>query len=142
MNRLLQMRLVRQEEPNGCLIACMAMAVNASYREVAGWFPRVNAAEQGLTHYHLFEFFAAHGFAYQHINRYCWTGEMKERASWPLPLVADATLCRVDGGKGGEWSHGIMVMRDGRALDPAHGEHKWSDYAKCGSMMPLFDLRA
>lgn len=138
MTRLRNIQLVRQEEPDGCLVACLAMVAGRKYANVRGWFRDVSG---GLNHYQLFDYLWAEDFACQHVNQYSWA-TAKERSLWPLPLIADATICFVDGGRGGAWTHGIVALRDGRVLDPAHGERQFKDYSKVGAMMPVFDVRS
>lgn len=132
------MILVRQEHSEGCLIACLAMVSDKTYADVFAMFTRHDPTESGLNEYQVQDFLSQHGFSFQIINKYSWMGEDKRRGVWPAPLSAELTICRVDGGRGGEWSHGIVVTRDGVAYDPVHGVREWSEYDRVGSMMPLF----
>lgn len=142
MNRLDHIALVRQEHPEGCMLACLAMICGKTYQEVRAYFERDDPNEHGLSIYPLFEYLSREGFAYQFLNQYTWGGPTKEREVWPLPLPAKAAICAVDGGRGGENSHGVVLLRDGTVLDPTHGQRKWSDYTKCGMMLPLWDMQA
>lgn len=141
MNRLSQIKLIRQEDADGCLVACMAMVTGKTYAEVKAAFPRENVAERGLIHYHMFDFLSGEGFAFSWFQKYRWSGADKEREVWPMEFTAEAAICGVDAGRGGENSHGIVALRDGRVLDPAHGERRWNDYQKFGYVMPLWDVR-
>jgi hypothetical protein len=127
-------RLVRQEHPEGCLVACLAMVSGRTYAEVSALFVRDRYEDGGLNDYQVFDFLASEGFFWRHVHCYSHIGPSKEREQWPLPLATDITICRVDAGRGGQLSHGIVVTRDGQAYDPASGLRKFSDYATVGAM--------
>lgn len=126
--------LVLQEHPNGCLVACMAMVAGMSYADVAARFPREDLSQHGLVEYHVLDFLSEEGFVVQRFTKYTWTGASKSRDEWPIPMTAEVAICMVDGGRGGENSHGVVLYRDGRVLDPVHGERSWSDYTRVGAM--------
>lgn len=139
MSRLSNIGLVRQEDPNGCLVACMAMIAGLSYQDVRALFPRV--AQGGLTHYAFMDFLARHDFAYQFLFKFDQTN-YAVRDDWPRAPWADAHICGVDAGRGGESSHGVVLLRDGTILDPmADAPRRMSDYPKCGYMCGIFDVR-
>lgn len=126
--------LVRQEHAEGCLVACLAMVAGRTYAEVDAMFVRDRYEDSGLNDYQVFDFLAREGFFWRHVHRFTLIGPSKERGVWPLPLTTDLTICRVDAGRGGPLSHGVVVTRDGTAFDPAFGLRRFTDYASVGAM--------
>jgi hypothetical protein len=128
------MQLVKQQHPEGCLVACLAMVAGRTYAEVDSMFVRDRYEDGGLNDYQVFDFLAEEGFFWCHVHRYSHLGPSKVREQWPLPLTTDLTICRVDAGRGGPLSHGIVVTRDGQAFDPALGVRRFEDYTAVGAM--------
>jgi hypothetical protein len=139
VSRLSNVRLVRQEDPNGCIVACLAMVTGKSYAEIRRMYPSVAEPHGGLTLFDFTNFFTLHGFAFQLIH--AWDRAIDgKHTDWPFRPWADAHLCGVDAGRGGSSSHGVILLRDGTVLDPAHGERRWSDYPSVGYMCALYDV--
>ena len=140
MTRLASIRHVRQEDPNGCIVACLAMIDGKSYAELRPFYPSVTEKHGGLTLYDFSNYFTRAGFAFQLIHAYdrIVSGE---HAGWPFAPWADAHLCGVDGGRGGAHSHGVVLLRDGTVLDPSHDTpRRWEDYPRVGYMCGLYDV--
>jgi hypothetical protein len=131
------MKLVLQEHPEGCLIACLAMVSGKTYREVDAMFVRDRYEDGGLNDYQVFDFLATEGFSWRHLHRHTLLGTEKVRQEWP-PVITSLAIARVNGGRGGSLSHGIVVTPEGVAYDPAQGVRRFSDYDTIGSVTLIY----
>lgn len=122
---------VRQEDSDGCLIACMAMVCGTSYAAMRARIPEFD--NKGLTLFDFMEVLALDGYAAQHI--YQWSRLTKKtREPWPLAPWANVHICGVNEGR-----HGVVLLRDGTVLDPMCDQpRKWSDYPNVGYMTAIF----
>lgn len=127
------MRLVRQEGPWGCGIACIAMVTGWSYRDVSALFPDKVEQKEGLSQWELMQAFAWFGYALRifGIGKYrFWPIEgngladhsdashlraLKHR-DWPTLNDAPATLVTVRAAEGG--LHVVVMTSDGAVYDP------------------------
>lgn len=126
--------LVRQEHPEGCLIACLAMVSGKTYADVDAMFVRDRYSDGGLNDYQVFDFLAAEGWFWRHVHQYTHIGPSKLRPTWPIPIETDLAIYRVDAGRGGPLSHGVVVTGDGTAYDPALGVRTLGAYEKIGAI--------
>lgn len=137
-------RHVRQEDSNGCGVACLAMVTGQDYRTVRSWF-RVRAwqnarwdgrtldeltreviephdfARHGITHWEVQQFLAEHGYA----SALLWKDRRPDdpRAVWP-EAFAETHIVSVQVVTG---NHYVVWLSDGRVLDPSGGETTLSD---------------
>lgn len=145
---------VRQEHTNGCVIASLAMISGKTYREVhddlapqlgnfvdvegkSEWRRGVDFNKDGMAiMFDGWGWLADNGFAIQ--QRYKFHYNI-ERPQWPLDPWADVHLCSVVTTQ----SHAVVLLRDGRVLDPLTPEpKKLSDYSKVESMMAVYKVSA
>lgn len=120
--RIDQIKHVRQQHPNGCGTACIAMILGTTYEEarhhVGGDF------ERGMTHYEWFEAFARSGLAVQFIFQRQQKLGNESRVRWPLLPWAPVHIVQCG-------NHYVVLLSDGSVLDPAlppHIHRTLSDY--------------
>lgn len=134
---------VLQEDTNGCGLACLAMLTGQTYRQVRADFE--NWGGDGTTEFHITAYLADKGYAWTwlhhgHIYKRELTGpdtwRTRMRDPWPPPLWANVHIASVETGRG---SHFIIVLRDGRVLDPATPEpRRWSEYGRCFNIAAVY----
>jgi hypothetical protein len=108
----MQITHVRQEHPNGCGIACVAMLTGQTYTQARGLFGG-EETERGMTHYDWFEALARCGYAAQFLfQREQKIGRTPPREVWPLPPWAPAHIVQTG-------NHYVVMLSDGTILDPA-----------------------
>ena len=117
---------IRQKDPYGCGVACVAMVAGVSYEDVqallGNWW---NGRDQGMTHYVLFELLSHYGFAVQNFFR---TNQLRyqPREPWPPEPVAPVSVAMTVTAQGG---HFVVWLEDGTVLDPlCEGTHTLADY--------------
>jgi hypothetical protein len=94
-------RLVRQEEPRGCVIACLAMIAGCRYEDVRR---DIDVDTCGVSYEHANGWLAERGFAVRTAQR--------------AMLFADVHLATFQT----TMPHAVVVLRDGTVLDPALDE--------------------
>lgn len=130
------MQIVRQEDFCGCVIACMAMVLGRSYESIKG---EVGDPGNGFAYVTWKEYLGRHGYAVQMFFRYD-PLTRSERVGWPLKPWTDVHFCAVDGGYGAG-SHLVVLLRDGRVLDPMSDEPRMlSDYSGISYMAGLYKV--
>jgi hypothetical protein len=142
---------IKQEDPAGCVPACLAMITGKTYREVADYLaPRVSTwgadaegkyvetvgisfAEHGMDFCKAYYYLMEHGFAWQSIGEVQYNN--RDKRIWPPEPWADLHLCdvRTSG------FHAVVMLRDGTVLDPLTPEPKrLSDYGAVFNVTGLF----
>ncbi len=113
---------VRQEDTNGCGIACLAMITGKTYLEVRDELVYYDGS--GLANHIIDEYLADHGYAVaRKFEASHWQQKKYGRTTreqWPVEPFADVHLCQVE-----TWSdtnHFVVMLRDGTILDP-YNEH-------------------
>jgi hypothetical protein len=128
---------VRQEETNGCGVAVLAMILGKSYAEARQLFEgAVDFEKKGISHCCLDGLLADLGYAVA--RKYLWRGfrfadhpdhEKDRRSPWPPEPFADLHICQVEVYERSPLAHFVLLLRDGRVLDPLTPEEKrLSDY--------------
>jgi hypothetical protein len=111
---------VRQEDMNGCGIACLAMVTGKTYQQVnADLTCRIG----GITDWTLWTYLADNGYASAWKYPVClYTNQPRD--IWPPALWADVHIAQVQNG-----THFVVVLRDGEVLDPAIATpRRYEDY--------------
>jgi hypothetical protein len=128
--------VVRQQDHHGCVIACIATVLEQPYGVVRAEFGEPG---RGIIYSWWQEYLGRHGYAFQFFYRHnCFT--KADREPWPLLPWTDLHFCCVDAGHG-MGSHLVVMLRDGRVLDPASDEpRRITDYASVSYMAGLFQI--
>lgn len=132
----MNIRHVRQEDPYGCGLACLAMLTEQTYRQVQAAFA---GHDRGIIDWAVQAYLADNGYAvaWKYPNR-IYNNQM--RADWPPALWADVHIAQVQMPAG---SHFIVVLRDGSVLDPAtDAPRRWSDYGAVNSIGAVYRIAA
>lgn len=126
-------RLVKQEAPWACAIACIAMVTGWSYRSVKALFPDEVSDSEGLSQWEIMQAFAWFGYALRIFGvgkyRYVPTEAsglagrsdkrhliaLKTRGGWPEIGDAEMSIVTVRAAGG---LHCAVVTRDGTVYDP------------------------
>jgi hypothetical protein len=105
----------RQEDTQGCAIACLAMVTGLAYRDVkAAWPPAKDFAADGITHFELQQFLGDRGIP--HLFRWRFelglnrVGAQVVRSDWPRPFAPVHII--------GVGAHDVVLLADGTILDP------------------------
>jgi hypothetical protein len=116
------MKLIRQQDPAGCALACIAMATRHSYETVKRWFPLSDFVNYGITHHDIEDYLGDHGFRFA--RKYRWlpgrdpkTLKQPERKLWPPQPFAPVHIIGINDGR-----HDVVWLPDGTVLDPNHEE--------------------
>ena len=137
------MRLVLQEDLNGCGLACLAMVTDQTYGQVKADFTGFD--NDGITEFHLWAYLSDHDYAWQWMYEYLiykrrktgdGTWQTQAREEWPPRLWADVHIASVRNSNG---AHFVVVLRDGTVLDPAVGERRWDDYRPVANIGAIYD---
>ena len=132
-------RHVRQEDVNGCCVACLAMVTDRSYAEVRAYFIGVGKTFEGegggIHEYDAESYLSDHGFAFT--RKYRWIGNNRPRPQWPAQSFAPVHILGVRGGG----AHAIVLLPDGTVLDPFHAEPRaLADYPDVAYMIGVWRL--
>jgi hypothetical protein len=105
------LRHVRQQDPFGCGVACVAMLTGQTYADALAQMGPLHAAgaahyqTNGGTHYDWFKALARLGYAVQFLFRH-------GHEVWPLPPWAPAHIVQVG-------NHVVVLLPSGDVFDPA-----------------------
>lgn len=136
----LPLKVVLQPENAGCMLAAVATITGKTYAEIRHLVTMGHDFSTEGTHGAVTdEIFAHLGYAVQERFRYDPRLEA-QRPRWPLAPWADVHLCQVqnlpDTGM-----HAVVLLRDGRVLDPwwgvVHGLHR---YPRVSSMTAVYKV--
>lgn len=133
-------RLIRQKEANGCVVACMAMVSGKTYDEARAdhIFSELADDAKGCSFREAEEYLWRHGFAWQEIYR-CGPPGNTNKTVWPPAPWADVHVCEVRTGQ----AHAVVLLKDGSVLDPLCDEPKrLTDYAEVYSVRAVFKCGA
>lgn len=115
---------IRQSDPNGCALACVAMILGMTYAEARAHYGDPQA---GKSYYWWMDVLGCAGFSYQHFFKYS-PHTNAPREDWPLKPWAPAHICNVDAGRG-SGTHVCVMLADGTVFDPAFdAPRRLSDY--------------
>lgn len=136
-------RWVRQEDPNGCFVAAMAMVTGKTYAQVkeeTGHAWMRGALDQTVENY-----LSQRGFAvtkwwqYDSCKAYAeQNGALDiKRNTWPLPPFAPIHVCQVKT----RVTHWVVMLSNGNVLDPVTPEVKrLTDYAEVTLIMGVWRI--
>ena len=130
------MKLVRQKESNGCIVASLAMIVGKSYDDVRAdhIFSALESEAKGCSFREVEEYLWRHGFAWQEVYR-CGPPGNTYKEVWPPRPWADEHICEV----ATSMAHAVVLLRDGTVLDPLTDEPKrLSDYREVYSVRAVY----
>lgn len=129
---------VRQEDPEGCGLAVLAMLTGRTYVEVRSdmiafyreaWDRAIDFGKRGLIYMDLDRVLGAHGFYYRHLYK-TWA------TSWPPEPFANLHYASVTQPSGR--SHFVAVDADGTVLDPLReGRFSLADWPEVGQLVGL-----
>ena len=128
-------RLVRQLDDDGCIVASLAMVTGCTYLDIKHEIPEFEQRE-GLNFRHVDDFLHRHGYAWQTIFAHMPPGNTK-RDPWPPAPWADVHLAEVEMPSGNY--HSVVMLADGRVLDPlTEAPRRLSDYPKVASVRAVY----
>lgn len=124
--------LIRQKDPYGCALACLAMVTGKAYEEVRAAFVGhdfgVSTRELrtgGISYVAVDGYLSDHGYAVRRLARYDPVLNL-HRDPWPVEPFAPVHVCEVITSMG----HSVVMLADGTVLDPNREEPgRLSDYA-------------
>lgn len=129
------MNYVRQEEIDGCMVACVAMVAGKIYSEVRAMCAA--AYDRGIHEVIADNLLDELGFAV--VRRYLHVPRLKtSRAAWPCAPFAPAHIALVHVAAG---AHAVVVEPNGAVLDPWKQERTTlahSDYLKIDQVAGYF----
>lgn len=109
-------RFVRQEDPRGCLVACVAMVTGHSYQSAREWFANIGKTfagpDGGLLDIDVMAYLGTYGYAYD--RRYRWWGANRPRENWTKPFAPAHIVAVASNG-----AHAVVMTREGFVFDPA-----------------------
>jgi hypothetical protein len=117
----LPIRFVWQPDVAGCGVAVIAMVAGLTYSQARQYFTLerdFNAHGMYLNEIH--EALNVLGFSYQIFDPNESRIGYTPRTPWPIAAVSDLAIAQVKNLRDAAW-HFVVVLRDGRALDPAFG---------------------
>lgn len=110
---------VAQPNNYGCAIACLAMVLGYSYKEMEAWLEKegltAERRAQGISDFVYRDVIYRHGLGTVHFYRYDLLLQ-KDREPWPPIPFAPVHICcvEVEGG----FHHAVVMLQDGTILDP------------------------
>ena len=113
------MKWIRQEDPNGCVVASMAMVLGITYKQ-ARKLGEPAFGRDRLTTYSMEEILSNFGWATMRRWR-CNPVTNKFREAWPLAPFAPIHICSIQMSNG---HHSVVMDKDGRIYDPADESRK------------------
>lgn len=132
-----KIELVRQQEPCGCGVACVAMISDKTYDEVASllgeWW---SGRSSGMTHYVIFELLSHYGFALRNTFR---ANHEKYRSNepWPPEPKAYAYIASISRASGGHF----VVWTGEEVLDPMKDEPCTLDeYGGVNQLIAVYEI--
>lgn len=117
------MKLVRQEEEKGCVIACIAMVMKKSYWDIRRDFTQDFEA-QGLGFDTLADYMADHGYHSIRKKIAYWD---KTRASMRDEMIAPFApvhIVHLQLKYDGDWHHAVVMDKNGDMYDPGGHEEE------------------
>lgn len=122
----MQIRWVRQKEPNGCLCATLAMILGVTYSDARNMLGEPSAAGC-YSGYKARQILQEHGWALCQVNRKRTDGTERDlRRVQPFALLHLVTV-KVESVS--PTFHSVVMLRDGRVLDPLdRAPRRLSDY--------------
>lgn len=119
---------VPQEERYGCSLACMAMILNISYKEIRSMWPSAKeGSECGIAEYKRTSFLFKYGFiGHTEYATEAYTQRKRTSEEWIKPFApVHIVSCITNKGP-----HAIVWLNDGRVYDPdIEGVHLISEYS-------------
>ncbi len=129
---------IRQQDENGCMVACLAMVTGQTYEQVrddALAMGKTLGTGGGLIEHDLISYLTDRGYAVG--RKYKWFGMNVQRDKWPADPFAPVHICAVNG----PGRHGVVLLADGRVFDPMFDEpRQFSDYADVAYMLGVWNV--
>lgn len=117
----LPIKFVWQPEKAGCGVAVLAMVSGKTYLQARQYFTlERDFTEQGMHNGELEGALFTLGFAVQIFTPTHARLGYSKRTEWPMKPVSGLAICQVKNLRDSVW-HYVVVLRDGRVLDPAFG---------------------
>lgn len=115
------MQWIKQEHARGCGVAAVAMILNKTYHEVHKDFLYVDDETGGRVR-EFDAYLAQHGYAIA--RRYQWKHDGTKVDQWPPVPFAKVHFCEVVVSKDSPCAHLVVMLEDGKVLDPLCSETK------------------
>jgi hypothetical protein len=128
---------VAQEEDDGCVVACLAMVVGATYSQIRAMVDAQfkHGMHQVVAHGVLAELGYAVATRYRHVPHL-----RADRPAWPCLPFARAHICWVTATRG---AHAVVMLSTGDVYDPwtrDRGDLLHPDYREVGSIDGVFHV--
>ena len=115
-------RYVKQKDPYGCAIACLAMVTGYPYEYVRDYYSGKDFKKEGLSFHTDVEFLTDNGFSVNwKYKTYQSKGINGTRKEWPPRLWADIHIVSVI--THNNRPHAIVMKKDGTIFDPNNSGH-------------------
>lgn len=111
---------IQQNHSRGCGPAALAMVTAARYEAVCDYFANIDFDSEGIGIRECDHYLAEHGFAVARL--YSAKRHNLPREKWPPKPFGDIHLCHVDVFEGAPLSHWVVMLEDGKVLDPLFPE--------------------
>lgn len=128
---------IAQEEPGGCLVACVAMVTGRSYATIRQLC--ASSYNNGIHEVIADDILGELGFAivrkYKHIPRL-----KTDRLDWPLLPFAPAHICLVHATQG---AHAVVMLHTGDVYDPWNASRqnlRHPDYTQIDHITGIFKV--
>jgi DNA primase large subunit len=125
MYYLCNMKCVHQKHSMGCGLAALAMITGSNYDEIIKFFsPPIDFNKDGISFRAIDAYLVDHGYAiarkFQHYGFF----NCPKREIWPPQPFAPIHLCEVRVYENAPCTHFVIMLSNGRILDPINDEHK------------------
>jgi len=137
----MNIKLVKQEEPYGCVIACIAMILGKSYQEIKNELPpnRGYGNKNGMISQDMISFLWQYGYiGLEFYKCESHSQRMMELNEWlkPVGVFNKVSIYNEYG------PHAILWLPDGKIFDPnREGIHSINDYGNFQSLTAFWKLR-
>ena len=134
---------VKQEHPNGCGFAVLAMLVGRTYAEIIAEFNgdaysngyRYDPEKSSPGWQEMDRYLAQQGYAVARIFQDKFPHCLNEQYEWPPAPLVDVNLCNVTVNQDSSRNHWIVLLGDRSVLDPLTDEARTiTDYHKINSI--------
>lgn len=137
----LPIRFIWQPENSGCGPAVLAMIAGLTYRQACQYFAfDRDFSQTGCYTSELREVLNVLGFSYQLYVKFQSRIGGTEREKWPMESVSDLAIAQVRNLRDA-LTHFVVVLRDGRVLDPAagvvQGLHRYPEVYEILALFPI-----
>lgn len=128
---------VKQEDPNGCVVAAIAMIVGKSYAEVKSELAPKDLSRASYTAFTAESYLYEHGYRLVKRWKHICFNET-DRAEWPITPFAPIHYVSVQDGAGN--AHAVVLLENGEVLDPWTGPtpRNLRDYAQVNEIIGVW----